>query len=144
MGIHSQVALKFSHFTRLVVYLTCSKKTSCNGWPFCFIFYYNLDFININITIVIFIHLLYNTNKCGYNLVARISCFRPDCASSILATRSILSYKNSIHFASYQIFFHNPLCLDMPYKPVNCFFLSILLSHTHQSKSDCFHLFVLH
>jgi len=36
------------------------------------------------------------------------------------------------------------LCLDMPYKPVNCFFLSILLSHTHQSKSDCFHLFELH
>jgi hypothetical protein len=89
MGSHSQVALKFSHFTRLVVYLSCSKKTSCNSWPFCFIFYYNLNFININITIVIFIHLLYNTNKCGYNLVARISCFRPDCASSILATRSI-------------------------------------------------------
>ena len=39
-------------------------------------------YLNVILTII---HIF----TCGYNLVARISCFRPDCTGSIPVTRSI-------------------------------------------------------
>lgn len=52
-------------------------------------------YLNVILTII---HVF----TCGYNLVARISCFRPDCTGSIPVTHSSIKRKirawNSFNF----------------------------------------------